>query len=49
MQGLLVLLREELDTGDPVEVFGVQGELGLALQVPLGDAVVASNGDDVFL
>lgn len=49
VQGLFVFLRQELDRGDPVAVFLVQLEFGFALQVPVDDSVVTSNGYHVLL
>jgi len=43
VQGLFVFLREELDAGDPVEVFVFKGEFRLSLQIPVRDAVVSAD------
>lgn len=49
VQRLLVLLREEVDGGDPVLVLAVEGLLGLSLEVPVVDSAVSAYGDDVLL
>lgn len=49
VQHLVFVHWEELDTCDPVRVLGVEFVLQLAVQVPVDDAVVPADRQDVLL